>query len=90
MNEIYVEIYSTQFDSGTPVCMEDVTDSQEVLDMIESIPIEPYMMCDLYIDICNVKDPFFQTTFSITGCRNLSKMKKFVVDTWPLVLNTEE
>lgn len=83
--EVYIEIYSTQFSSEDPVCMEDVTSVDEVLSMIESIPVEDYMLVDLYMDICDVKDPIYQESYSILGCRNLDSLKEFVSDVFGFV-----
>jgi hypothetical protein len=80
--EIFVEIYSTQFSSEDPVIMEDVTSDDEILSMIEAIPIEDYMMLDLYIDVVDTTDFAYQESFSIQGCRDLEKLKKFVINIW--------
>jgi hypothetical protein len=83
MKEIYVEIYSSQFDAEDPVCMDDVKDVEEILGMIEAIPVEPYMMVDLYIDV--YEEEFYQESYSVKGCRSLEKLKLFVMRVWNMI-----
>jgi len=80
--EVFCEIYSTQFSASDPVEMENVTDVEEILGMIEAIPVLDYMMVDLYLDVTDSGDSIFQETYSIQGCRSLEKLKNFVKDVW--------
>jgi hypothetical protein len=81
------EIYSTQISADDPVYIDDVESLSEILDMIEAIPIEDYMLVDLYLDINDLNDPIFQVSHSICGCRSLERIKTFVQEAWCIIEN---
>lgn len=80
---IYCEIYSTQLSADDPVCIDEIECLQEITDMLESLPNDqPYIMYDIYIDVCDLNDPTFQVTHSICGCRDLNRIHTFVREVW--------
>jgi hypothetical protein len=79
---VCVEIYSVQFDAGDPVFLDDVKNAADIISLIDSIPIEPYMLVDLYLDVYDLSDWICQESYAIQGCRDLEKLKGFTQNTW--------
>ncbi len=83
---IYCEIYSTQFSSDDPVCIEDVKDVDDILNMLISIPTENHMLLDLYIDVCDLENPVFQESYSMCGTQKIDDLSKFVLSVWDMCI----
>jgi hypothetical protein len=86
---VCVEIYSTQFDAEDPVFLDDVKNAEDIISLIDSIPIEPYMLADLYLDVYDLSDWICQESYAIQGCRDLEKLKSFAQTTWTACIATK-